>query len=127
MLRLVVLLVFISTMACSGEHRFEESDAGSPDDAGAYDDSGDGASSSGGTAGGKTCEDVGKGYGVETCCNGKYCNGYCTQSGAECHCLYSYGCAPNAICCPHLGCTSVETCKEFEEWYENWKADGGGL
>jgi len=46
----------------------------------------------------KTCADVGKGPGIETCCSGEYCNGQCDLQG-DCVCG-GQGCTVGNLCCP---------------------------
>ena len=60
----------------------------------------------------KTCLDVGKGIGIDSCCNGQYCNGYCTPND-ECGCKALLECPSNTICCSNLGCSSEETCNNY--------------
>ncbi len=62
----------------------------------------------------RTCADVGKTPAVESCCAGKYCAGSCKAIGCICfEGFSSTTCEPNAFCCPHLGCTSLETCTKY--------------
>lgn len=58
----------------------------------------------------RTCDDVGKGVGIETCCDGGFCAGECNEFG---YCLCpgtSIACPETTVCCPGLGCTSATAC-----------------
>ena len=62
----------------------------------------------------RTCADVGRSPAVESCCAGNYCAGSCEKIG--CICFEGWRqttCEPTAYCCPHLGCTSLETCTKY--------------
>lgn len=62
----------------------------------------------------RTCADVGRSPAVESCCAEKYCAGSCKAIGCVCfEGFSSTTCEPTAYCCPHLGCTSLETCTKY--------------
>ena len=63
----------------------------------------------------KTCADVGKGPWTDSCCNGSYCNGFCTgqpSGGYYCYCTSDTlgGCPSAAVCCPPQGPDVNQTC-----------------
>jgi hypothetical protein len=111
----LVILGPILLVSCSSSYRYEHEDNMSPEPSNA-DAGADASTDEGGTSSVKTCDDVGKGPGTESCCNGAYCNGFCSIWGPgviKCECGDGLECPSNTICCHLLGCSSVETCQKF--------------
>lgn len=58
----------------------------------------------------RTCDDLGKGPGIDSCCDGGFCAGACTSSG-YCICPEALlACPEGSVCCPGLGCTAPWAC-----------------
>jgi hypothetical protein len=111
-------LGFITALACSSAYIDEQNSASDALGAGGSGGStGAGATDGGGADDGTIdpCANIGNGPGLESCCAGKYCKGSClhTSQGEFCDCDGIPECPSNSICCPGLGCASVETCQAF--------------
>lgn len=66
------------------------------------------------------CAEVGKGPGIESCCNGQLCHGTCDQYDGKfvCQCEMAPNCPPTGACCRFPNgvywCVAPEDCPDAQ-------------